>query len=218
MREPIALTRRMLREQNSLRVVYVCTANRCRSPFAEHILRAAAGSLPLVASSRGLFADGSAVPKRGLRVAEERGLTGLASHRSRQVDAAEILRADLILTMERAHARELVGEHPDLAARIFTLKQFDRWSLQHPAPASPVSAWLDAFGCQPAAELLGSSPEDDTVDPIISGAHVWRAMADDFEQHADGLVRWLFAGRPRAIERIRRVETRRAGYQHSQPL
>jgi protein-tyrosine phosphatase len=177
-------------------VLYVCTANRCRSPFAEHTLRralAAAGIDTVTVASAGLLPGGAPVPRVGLVVARERGLP-LAGHLSRPLADLEfpLETVDLVLAMERAHARELVADHGAPFARVFTLKQFDRWSATHAFAGARLGEWLDdaADGRSPA-ELLGASAADDTADPINRPAPAWRTMADAFEQHARAVAQWL---------------------------
>jgi protein-tyrosine phosphatase len=182
---------------SATRVLYVCTANRCRSPFAEQILRRALGAAPVEVVSAGFLAGGQPVPRVGLAVAAERALP-LGAHRSRRIDELAPGAFDLILTMERGQARELVAEDPDLAPRVFTVKQFDRWSAAHAfpgagdGPSGALGAWLDEVAADRSPrELLGADPRDDVADPLTEPAPAWRAMADAFELHAGALVRWL---------------------------
>ncbi|WP_279070466.1 hypothetical protein [Microbacterium lacticum] len=192
-------SRRARREASSARILYVCSANRCRSPFAEAVLRRAAGSLPLVVTSAGFREPGLPTPRAGRDVARERGLD-LGSHRSRRLDDAILHRSDLILTMERSHSREIVARLPALHPRVFTVEQFDRWSVAN-APDAPADLrpWLEEVRADaPTRDLLGRSDADDTFDPVSSPRPAWRDMADRFERHADHLARWLFHGGPQS--------------------
>src|SRR5688500_18860960 len=67
-------------------IAIVCTANRCRSPLAEHILRAeaAARGLSVHVFSMGLLQSGMPMPDRGIAVAREFGLD-LSRHRSERL-------------------------------------------------------------------------------------------------------------------------------------
>jgi protein-tyrosine phosphatase len=47
----------------------------------------------------------------------------LAEHSSHNIKDIELTREDLIITMTRKHSRALVLKHPDLADKIFTLKE-----------------------------------------------------------------------------------------------
>jgi len=47
----------------------------------------------------------------------------LADHNSHNIEELELSQEDLIITMTRRHSRALVLRHPDLADKIFTLKE-----------------------------------------------------------------------------------------------
>ncbi|OEG62502.1 protein-tyrosine phosphatase [Halanaerobium saccharolyticum] len=47
----------------------------------------------------------------------------LAEHSSHNIEEIELTEEDLIITMTRRHSRALVLKHPDLADKIFTLKE-----------------------------------------------------------------------------------------------
>lgn len=176
----------------TVRILYICTANQCRSPFAEATLQREAGSRPLEVSSAGLMSGSREVRPHGIAVGRERGLD-LSAHRSRQLTEVDIDGFDLILTMERRHSREIVAEHPELAARVFTVKQFDRWAADHRRPRrAALRPWLELHGSRrPMRELLGDSEKDTVADPYNSAAPAWRQMADLFDAHAVRLIAWL---------------------------
>lgn len=48
----------------------------------------------------------------------------LSEHNSQSIDDLELRKKDLIITMTRKHSRALILRHPDLADKIFTLKEF----------------------------------------------------------------------------------------------
>jgi protein-tyrosine phosphatase len=161
------------------RLFFVCTANRCRSPFAEAIARRSAGRRAFVFASAGLLPGGFPVPPNGLQVAAERGLP-LSGHRSTQLDAAALQGWDVVLTMSRDHAREIVAVTPDLWPRVFTLRQFRR-ALQAKPPRRHVALgpWIDETAAgRSRLELIGRSPDDDVADPLTAPVGAWRDMAD----------------------------------------
>lgn len=47
----------------------------------------------------------------------------LSNHSSHNIDDIKLKKEDLIITMTRKHSRALVLRHPDLADKIFTLKE-----------------------------------------------------------------------------------------------
>jgi protein-tyrosine phosphatase len=166
------------------RVLFVCMANQCRSPLAEAIARQEFGGGGVEFASAGLMAGGAHVPPVGIRVADELEID-LKDHVSRQVDAGIIASADLVLTMERKHARALVAADPGLWPRVFTLKQFSRWAEGRSAPTDEdFRAWLEReAGVRPRGELLGSDAADDIDDPVNSPARAWRRLATELREH-----------------------------------
>jgi protein-tyrosine phosphatase len=103
-------------------VLFVCTANVCRSPLAEVLLRdwlrrqAVPGQWTV--GSAGTWAEaGMPASSYSQVMAEERGLT-LAPHAARTVDGPLLAAADVILCMSRSHREALQIEFPEHAARI----------------------------------------------------------------------------------------------------
>lgn len=181
------------------RVLFVCTANQCRSPLAEHIFRLRAADLPVHFASAGLIRGGAAVPAPGIGIAGSRGID-LRDHRSRRFDPADAPGFDLFLTMTREHAREVIVAAPAMRSRVFPLRQFVRWIPENPKPRrSALGSWLDAFAAgRPGVELVGHSQEDDVPDPLRLPTEDWSALADELEGAADAIITWLFPPRPLA--------------------
>jgi protein-tyrosine-phosphatase len=176
-------------------ILFVCTANQCRSPLAEAIARREATTLPVRFASAGLLEGGHRMPPTGVQVASELGLD-LTGHLSKQVDFATVLTYDVVLTMTREQARELVAVQPDLWPRVFTVKQFSRWLEQHPRPArGRLGTWLAIEAAErPRTDLLGSDQQDDVRDPLISPPKVWRSVANELAEHIRKILASLFPG------------------------
>lgn len=168
------------RPDHGIRVLLVCRANRCRSPFAAAIGRELAADRAVTFSSAGLLPGGERMPRAGLAVAGELGLD-LAGHVSAELDLADLDGFDVILTMARDQARDIVADAPGARPRVFTLKQFDRWIAGHPAPDGvALRAWLDDRAAdRPGRELIGADPRDDVADPLTEPPAAWRRMADE---------------------------------------
>lgn len=104
------------------KVVFVCTANRCRSPSAEALLRADVGS-EVAIDSCGLHATpGLPPPQETLYALKEYGLD-LSAHRSRGVDEASLEDADVVIGFERHHVASAVVDHAVPSERAFLLTE-----------------------------------------------------------------------------------------------
>lgn len=109
-------------------ILFVCTANRCRSPLAEAIFKRILQHLGRTwenwrVESAGTWAAPNLPPLPGtLKAAQQMGLD-LQNHRSRRVTREMIEEFDLVLAMEPNHKEALQVEFPDLASRIFLLSE-----------------------------------------------------------------------------------------------
>ncbi len=104
-------------------VLFVCTANICRSPLAEVLFRAwlQRRAVPgdWVVGSAGNWAQpGLGAAPYSQQMAAERGLS-LAQHRARAVDEALLASADVILCMTNNHREALQVEFPQHADRVY---------------------------------------------------------------------------------------------------
>lgn len=106
-------------------VLFVCTANICRSPMAEGLLRARLGDAApdWRIDSAGTWAmDGEGAAPRAIKVLKTRGID-LSEHRSRIVNPAILSRANLVLVMEKGHKEALQVEFPRYASKIYLLSE-----------------------------------------------------------------------------------------------
>lgn len=107
-------------------ILFVCTANICRSPVAEGILRQRLESQ---------FMDGWTVGSAGTWVEQERGASqnsvlvleergiDISDHVARTVTGEMLRDADLILCMETGHAEALMAEFPETRGKVYMLSQ-----------------------------------------------------------------------------------------------
>ena len=176
-------------------ILFVCTANQCRSPFAEAIARRKVGSRPFVIASGGLLKSGYPVPRNGLTVASEIGLD-LETYRSKRLNLSDLGGWDVILTMTREHVRELVAADPTLWPRVFTIKQFRRWIQKHPpSRRAKLGAWIDMAAAERSRyDMVGSDPDDEIEDPLHSPPEAWRTLAAVLDSEIGAIMTAIAGG------------------------
>jgi protein-tyrosine phosphatase len=166
-------------------ILLLCTANQCRSPMAEVLLRStlADRGVEATVSSAGLFRGGVPASPGSVRAMARRGLD-LDAHRSRTVTAELLDGADLVVGMARLHVKEAVLAVPDVWPRAFTLKELvRRGAAAGPRPAGePVADWLARLHeGRRRADLIGDDPADDVADPIGGPDDLYLRTADELE-------------------------------------
>ena len=164
-----------------MRVVMVCTANLCRSPFAEHVLRSALAGRgsDVTVGSAGLRAlRGARVPPDWASVA--RGFSvELGDHRSAPIED-EVSAADLFVTMTADHSRDLAIALPETIGRIVTLGAAAERMTSHSHRGSVLEMLV---GEQRASDLLRASSRLDVVDPFRRASRQQRSVAEQIVQY-----------------------------------
>lgn len=164
------------------RILVVCTANVCRSPVAEHLLRrhlAKAGH-DVVVRSAGVIGGRLDVHPLTVAAAQMGGID-LTAHRSRLL-TRELLAtdgADLVIAMTREHVIQIVGLDNTTWPRTFTLKDLVRRATAARAAGEPGDwkSWLETLGAdRHASELTDSDPADDVRDAYGLPSAVHLAM------------------------------------------
>ena len=146
-------------------VLFVCTANMCRSPMAEYLLRE---ELPkesawTVRSAGTDAADGMPATDQAVSAMEEIGVD-MGRHRSRRLTRETADEADVIVVMTAAHAERIEWRFPDVAHKVCRLKSF-----------VPNAA----------------SEDTDIPDPIGLGEYIYRAIRDEMQVAMPQLCRYL---------------------------
>jgi len=171
-------------------ILYVCTGNICRSPFAELLTRA------LLDAALGQQQDQVSVASAGTRgmVGHAMDATAAAELRARGVDAdgfrARALRrsliqdADLVLTATLAHRQLVLEEEPRALRRTFTIREFaDLVRITDPA-ASPQELVSHAAAMRGSATL-----EDyDVRDPIGGSQELHAEVAASIVQALEPII------------------------------
>jgi protein-tyrosine phosphatase len=160
--------------------------------LAEHI----AGHLLLkrglsaTVRSAGVLRGGEPTPPVGVTAAADYGLD-LSGHVSRQLTADLLDEADLVLTMSRAQAREIVVDRRDLWPRVFTLRSFvAEAAAQAGVPRrAAFPDWVATLGQdRKRSVLLGNYTADEVRDPMNQPAAVWREVIETLFVEIDALV------------------------------
>lgn len=118
-------------------ILIVCTANICRSPVAEALLRDRLQKRGLThwqVSSAGTWASWArGASQFSIDVMASQNLD-ISEHRSRMIDETLLSEADLILCMETGHAEALEIEFPTYADKIFLLSEMigKQYSIHDP--------------------------------------------------------------------------------------
>ncbi len=108
-------------------VLFVCTANQCRSPMAEALLKDLAAQYGETdrwrIQSAGTWAEpGRAATSPAQTVMQRRNID-LTAHRSRPVDEQLLAESAVILVMTRHHQEALRAEFPAVSGKIYLVSQ-----------------------------------------------------------------------------------------------
>ncbi|PWH16220.1 MAG: protein tyrosine phosphatase [Anaerolineae bacterium] len=106
-------------------VLFVCTANMCRSPMAQGLLLAQLGEKRegwRIESAGVAALEGSAASQKTLQILAEHGID-LSFHKARQITQNLVKESALILVMERRHKQMLQAQFPDFAGKIYLLSE-----------------------------------------------------------------------------------------------
>jgi sulfate adenylyltransferase len=146
-----------------VKVLFVCTANICRSPSAEALARAA-GPADVEFSSAGTHArDGEPIsPEMVAALPTELDTSGF---RSRRLTTAQLQDADLVLTMEAMHRTFVLDDHPGMFRKVFTLGQLAKALEQ-----APEGLDRDGLLAHLGSTRRNADPALDVPDPYRRGA------------------------------------------------
>jgi protein-tyrosine phosphatase len=193
---PVPGSVRTVDSAGRFRILFVCTANACRSVIAERLaaegLRTRLGTraaLFEVASAGTAGVDGAALHPytatalRGFGVAAD-------DFTSRRLTTTDVGSADLVLTAGSEHREQVVGMWPRVSRRAYLLREFRRLAAQASAPPSEDPVARARHVVAEAARLRGRVPyvepaEDEIADPrpthadFVSCAEVINAVLRD---------------------------------------
>ena len=173
-----------------MRLLFVCTGNLCRSPFAERRAAALLGAGPAprpaveLASAGTRAVVGAAMDPDSARVLAEFGGTA-EGHRAQRLTPELVLGADIVLAMTGGHRTAVLELSPRSLAKTFTLLEAAALvesvaergaAAEHPggrvAPLAGARAWL----------APGRRRFADVVDPIGLPLAVHREVGEVIDQ------------------------------------
>jgi sulfate adenylyltransferase len=167
-----------------IRVLFVCTANICRSPYLElrarQLLGADSGVEVSSAGTQG-FDDEPVSDTMDAEFA--RWGTDTTAFRSRPVTGALIDEADVVLTAEATHRTRLLEERPAAFRKIFTLGQFAA-SARAADPSLRGRELIAAL----ASRRVPAAPGHDIDDPYRRGAEEAARAAVTMEEGLEVVV------------------------------
>ena len=118
-----------------MKILFVCTANICRSFMAERIFRKMAeksGRSDISVLSASLFdMKGAPADPRAVDLLVEKGFAG-HGHKSMLLTEEMAAETDMILVMEQQHRDMIIEKYPNAAGKIFLLKPFYSSCTQPP--------------------------------------------------------------------------------------
>lgn len=188
-------------------ILTVCTGNICRSPLAEQIFRLEfQGEDHFELDSAGTQAMvGQSMPENSLRIARRIGVIDPNFHSAKQLTQALIDTADLVLTMDRGHRKQVVELSPRSTRKVFSIRDFARL-IEVTTPAD-LAVEVKLAGDSPKAKLnaaveaarlgrsdllpLENSADEDIVDPYGKSEQVYEDSAAQLIPAVQGIASFL---------------------------
>lgn len=172
-----------LGDARPFRVLFVCTANICRSAYAE----AVADGMHLAGlefSSAGTHALTG--QKMDPPIAAQLGASSATdSHRAQQLTHELVSESDIVLTMSSEHRRYILDDWPQLANKVFMIGQVAREMAQLPEAVTLHNLTLHLWKHRTAAA------SDDVADPYRRGPEVAASCASVIDDHVNTIVKAL---------------------------
>jgi protein-tyrosine-phosphatase len=143
----LELAGNITRAEKPMKILFVCTANICRSPMAEEIFNALAEDrkLPWHAESAGVVAlEGEPMAPKASEALEEAGIY-TKGHRARQVSQTMLEEADLVLAMTPRHVAELRRLFGGSSYKVYSLPEYAKDASSEEGIADPYGYSMSAF-------------------------------------------------------------------------
>ena len=167
------------------RVLFVCTANICRSAYAAVVAQQLVPAGVEVASAgvKALVGEGMDPPLA--RLVGDRGDPSL--HRARQLTRDMMAQSDLIITMDTDHRRYILDEWPELGRKAYVIGSVAREMARLPEDVT-FETLIDHLWRHRSAQ-----PDDGVPDPFRRGDAAAEATARTIDRHLEAIVGGLKA-------------------------
>lgn len=210
------------RSRGRLRIVFVCTGNRFRSPLAAAYLRrllagtgfdiASCGTSDVARAARGALPEAQA--------AAAASAIDLSSHRTRWIGEADLRDADLVVGFERSHVATAVLEAGAPRSKTFMLTELVQLlsHLSPPESDDPAGGVRELVAAADEARGAAGFAGPEVLDPFGGSRKAYELTAREVWRLATELVSLLFRmppvppsalPPPHPARRIRRPRTRR---------
>lgn len=171
-------------------ILAVCTANICRSPMIELLLRQRLDPAKFSVSSAGVQGWNRAPVDSMVTLELARFGARAAGFQSRALKDEFIDQADLILTATRDHRAHVLGRSPDALRKTYTLLEFAELmsgpDLEPALATSPVALIEETF------KRRGQVRQGlDLSDPYRQAPDVHRAVAEQVRAAVDAIAKQL---------------------------
>jgi protein-tyrosine phosphatase len=154
-----------------MKILFVCTANICRSFMAERIFKKKLDengrSDILVLSAALLDMKNAPADPNAVSILDENGFDG-NGHNSKLLTEDMAVKADMILVMTLQHRKKIIENYPDAKDKTFLLKPF-------------------SITCFPQ----GYNDYDNIVDPYRLSDYQYRACFTEIYMAVEGLIKCI---------------------------
>jgi protein-tyrosine phosphatase len=173
-------------------IVFVCTGNRARSPFAEAALRRHASGRDVLVWSVGTHVVGSTGPLEKAEYAAARLGIDISRHRARVLAPGALSEAGLVVGFEPHHLAAAIVDGGAARERVFSIIELA--DLLDPETADvPARSVARAHEKRGAASVLSAPAIDD---PVGKSERVFRRTFEEIDALTARIAAGLFGSRP----------------------
>ncbi|MGL5478746.1 MAG: low molecular weight protein arginine phosphatase [Clostridium sp.] len=108
-----------------MNVLFVCTANVCRSPIAAEILNKLSKKIDIIADSAGItIIPGSLPTEKSINLVKDKLNIDINDREAKQVSIKKLEKADIVLTMS-SYSRDFIKEKfPKFKNKVYTITEY----------------------------------------------------------------------------------------------